>query len=628
MVVVIDISSNAMFRPVVHSVEFFLLGVLLILLPTNCARAQSADKLSAIEDRMRTHIAAVRSRVDAKESEVKGMLDSERRKWDNGKSYKVGKRSIKGPEEHPWIKANPDSGANPNSKQDYRQDSLNVWDGKVYETETWSCFQPQLIAKGSCEAPPIAAAYDLGTACQVHCCMDEWLPFVDIIPNPPSAEKFEVLQFWFPEHQVAVNNYARSRLNPTDFGGRGRAYTRSALLRQKRSFPEKIIKNAVGDNYRLPISKLKEPNRDDPFIGQQQWGGSSSDHTDQLSGHVYRTKIAAQLGDKAPKSPLGWSLVHDSIFDALAPSTDKKPHLNLWTEYGSFGALSSVDSLSFLIPDPRVQKIMQALLGQAGNQSQRARENPAFYQQQGAATYRQARWPAEFGAMKDVADINPRANPVLREVVYKGPVELMPLSLTQQGLGVPEMSTRAIFARRSLEMSGMKALAPQMLEGEASRSNTYTISNDDKAREVDKMQLVYPLLRGTGKVSECFRSQKIPSMLDQTENAWVARSLPMDHMRDVKQDNSDSVFAYWNKRVACTCKIDTIMGFASQAMNAVPDGLGPGRGDGDRTYGKIEPKLCEYKENRPPSAWVGKQRPDCLEEGSNSKTYEGIQDNV
>ena len=99
-------------------------------------------------------------------------------------------------------------------------------------------------------------------------------------------------------------------------------------------------------------------------------------------------------------------------------------------------------------------------------------------------------------------------------------------------------------------------------------------------------------------------------------------------MGDVTEDFSDSVYTYWNKRVACSCKRDgPLLGPGSIVMNFPVDNFGAGRGDGDRVYGRLERTLCTYREGELPSAFAGEERPPCTRPNvGQEKVYRGLTD--
>jgi hypothetical protein len=577
------------------------------------------DPLGDVEERVRTHAETILDQLEDKEESFRSLAEKEMENWKKGKNYTFeGGESIEGPEEHPWIKADKDKGANPDSLEDYKKDSKNAWDRQNNLTQTWSCFEPQLVAvQYNCRVPPIAAEADLAAECFAHCCLDNILNWDD--------ERWEVIQYWFPEHQAAVNNYARMRLDPTDVPGDGSKFLRKQLLEKKKDDPEKKVKSEIEETWTMSLSEMKEPTREEPYKGQYQWQGATWDYNEHLSTHLYRSHIAVETAKDRPESRLGWDSESKSIFDALAPPPDEKQHLHIWTEYSVFDALTTNDSFWFTVDDQRVKKLMQALLDRRGDFEQRARENPAFYQSKGKAAYRVGKWSDPYEPIKDIAEIEADNNEDLKEVVFKRGNELYPLTMTFAGFEVPELTARAMAARRGFEIAGMKEMAKKMPGEEKARANTYTIDGDDKSREIDKVQMIYPLLE-SGKTAECHRSQKLPGMLHQTEDDWVKKNVPHDHMGYVKDDFSDSAYMYWNKRVSCSCKMDGLT-TGSIAMNKPQDKFGEGRGDGDRIYGRLEKTLCTYKEGELPSAWAGETRPTCIEPGyGQQKEYKGIDD--
>lgn len=655
---------------------FFLHSSVLLFI---CAQA-SAQNLEAIEKRMEAHSNKIIDKLEAKESSVKATLERERDTWE-GRQYNIDGENLEGAQEHPWIKNGNPKGANPNSRADYRNDSKRAWDSDNFTTETWSCFEPQLIAYGDCGLRTKGVTWDsaddrLMNACQQHCCAEEAAalarhlasaPFYPISPfdqggtrgdlfNPDlvrggwrgaaraatsgqgarnQQEYFEVIQFWFPENQAAINNYGRMRVNPQDLTGAGKdKFTLDELLKSQRE-SDQLIKNELDENLGLSgrdtVTGEENPDwRNAPLQGQYQDRGGASKAQDQFAAHVYRSHISSQFGDDAPKSRDGYSRDRKSIFDALEKDTEEKDQLNIWTEYEYFDFLTSVNSASFSITGDyknRSRTFMEALYGSKRNYiSESAEDSPRFLRR-GSIAYRAGQWD-QFASLKENAGIKSDSNDALKEIVYFNGLELYPLTMSYEGISAPEISMRAMSARKAFEIAGNKKLAERFPGKEKARMNSYTISNSNKAKEIDKMQSL-------SGVRECFRTQKIPNSLQTTEDEWTEENFPSDFTGYVSEDNSDTPFMYWNKRVACTCKWDANPGsvggqinLGSQAMNWVSDGLGAGRGDGDRVYGKLEDTLCTYREGQLPSAFAGTDTPRCTNGRGQTKEYEGLKDDV
>ena len=599
----------------------FLFGAILTAeaQPSSSSTLPGQQRLARTSEKVSKHIKTILGELDGAERKVKPVLEQARTDA-TAEKYQVNGQTIEGPERHPWLKASPKSGANPNWLNDYLKDSFQMLDGQKNVTQLWSCFEPQLIAKGwwpqtfedGSKDKFHPASIDLALTCKFSC------PDIPLIDNG-----YEVIQYWWPEHQVAVNNYGRSRVHPLIGGQTGAPYTRAALIAAKRSAPETLIKQSLKQNYPLPIELLKEPSREDPFIGQGMWGGTGLDTEERNFAHVYRTLYAQALSNRKPNSFLGWNVQPRSIYDSFAPPTSAKPITNTWTEYGAVEALSSVSSLSYFLGS-RGQRSMNALYGANGEASEIAREDKPRWQRKGAAAYRIARWKNDFDELKEPFELNEDQNAVLREIVYKGGNELFPLALTLEGQGTPALAANAIFARRAFYLAGTRDIVPYLPGGEKSRMNEYTNSATEPGTEVDKMQLIYPTK--TGFPSECFRSQRIPNLTDQTQDAWVKANIPHDLLGYVKQDYGDVAFAYWNKRVACTCRYAGIP-HGAWAMDFPSDGFGPGRGTGDRPYGKIEKSLCTYQPKKVPSAFAGQDQEPCWKNPS-TIYFKGIDDHV
>lgn len=593
------------------------------------AAAQNNDgRLGTAAQHVRQHANKIRDLEQQFESHVKQMTQQAREDAVKEK-YKCLKGNCEGAEKHPWIKANEQTGANPNSEKDYIEDSLILTDGQTSVPHLYSCWEPKLLAKGKCGGPHLWATPDLGAACMLSCpCNPPW-PLIPDIPCIRHHENaYEVIEYWWPEHQIYINNYGVSRLDPTQQQSpKGQKFTRQALLQQKDK-PEKTIKQELEKNYPLDLSKLKLPDREQPRKGQSAtlWGGFPSINTvDAAHAHGARTRVAYRTANARPNTCKGWTEEKKSIFDAFPPPTNKKDILNIWTEYGAWDEIDTVPQLSAKIGE-RGKKAMKALFGDESSISDAAKKKKPFWQSQGAAAYRAQKWQDPYGPMKDILQLNGGNDPTLKEVVYKGGQELWPMTLNVSGFTSPPLASAAIFARRGFYMMGTKDLLKYHPDGEKGRMNEYTILNEDKSREIDKMQLLWP--RVTERGSECFRSQRIPNMVDSSEYPWIAQNLPPHVISYVKKDFGDVTFAYWNKRVACSCrKWSYPWTTGSWTMNFPSDGLEGERGSGDRPYGKFEKELCYYDEKKReiPSAFAGKDRPMCTGSKGN---YWGIDDKV
>ena len=585
-------------------------------LPVSLAFAVPSDSLARTEERIRKHTEKILAKVPGAEQRARGRI-KQAQVDAVGKQYNIAGKQIQGPKEHPWLEASPSTGANPNFIGDYIRDSFVSANPITSTQQTWSCFEPQLIAKGFWGSGDQynPASIDLALTCKLSC---------PPLPPPLPDNGYEVVQFWWPEHHIAVNNYARSRFNPAVGGPFGSKYTRQALISAKEIGPEKEMKRQLEQNYPLDAGEFKGPDRTQPFIGQGMWGGEPGDTGDRLNGHVYRTLLAAALGDRKPKGLdffFGWLWNPRSIYLSLAPSTGEKPIANLWTEYGMFEAITAVPQLSYMA-GARGSRAMNALFGPKQQVTQVVRNNPNFFQSQGSAAFRVGRWGFDYGALQDVAQISPDRNAALRESVFHGGQELFPLTLTLETNATPTLSTFGVFARRAAYLAGTRDLVQYLPGAEMSRINEYTVNGFDNGREIDKLQRIFPTKGGP---SECYRSQRIPNMVEQTEDGWVAQNFPHDMMGYVHEDFGDVAYTYWNKRVACSCRVLGVFG-GSWAMDFPIDAFGSGRGTGDRPYGKLEVPLCEYPKTQLSSGFAGEDRPACPT--GKFGYYKGLDDGV
>lgn len=591
---------------------------------------QSQDPLDPASGKVKRHVEEIMRKRRGAES--RGRRIAEQAKRDAlAETYRgLGGKQEKGAKKHPWLYSQPE-GVNPRWDQDYTEDSLLMQSvlpdgGPALNTSAvWSCFEPQLVAQhsylGQCfNRVNVAAQPDLALACRATCPQLLWMTLAGL------DNCYQVVQYWWPEYQVAINNYGLNRVNPQALTPEtGQQFLLQQLLARKRQIPELRMKNDLERDYQLSLAKFKEPNRNKPRFGQGMWGGfAQPDFEDKQFGHLYRTKIAAQTSDAKRNSPFGWRWNSDSIFDAFPPKTNDKHRYALSTEWGVFEAFTVWPRYSYELPGTRH---MQALHGQWGNLSQRAKDhrNPPW-KRRGAMAYRIQRWPDPFNPLQKILKLSPDQNELLKEAVYKGGQELYPFTTNISGFTQPNLASGAIMARRTFLLGGMDAITRYLPAREKSRMSTYTILRSDKSKEVDKYQLIWPRL-SEGRTSECMRSQKVPNMVDQTQDPWVKENLPHDLQGYVSEHYGEQVYAYWNKRVACSCRIFAVGATGSWTMNFPPDGLGKGRGDGDRAYGRFENKVCTWAEGMLPSAFAGQDAPSCTTL-PNPKRYRGIDDNV
>lgn len=636
------------------------------------AAAVPPDAISSSEAQVKTQVQTVIQKAPAYESRVKAIMESAQRDAKLGRVN--GEQAAR---KHPWLEINPQVGADSaTSEIEYWLDSKFAADGILYARlsplllQNWSCFEPKLIAYGNNVVggrPEIVPAFsDLGQTCARRCFDTPfWPPFlppplsflcvggvsigfrndawaVDSCGSIFEDDQFEVIEFWWPEHQVSLNNYGISRLDPTQQADpKGQSFSRQALLASKRSNEQEMLQSLQAKypyDKRLDTQAL-ERIRQDPLIGQSMWGGFfAPDYQDRFHAHGYRTRIGYRLANERPAVPwYGWQRDRKrSIRNAFPPRTAEKDILNAWTESGRLEALTSVAELSARIPG-RVQLGMQALYGGPGTMQQKAKSPQPFWQSTGAMSYRAERWPSDYGDLKNVLNVRPGLGAqILSEIVYKGGHELFPLVLSLPGFGSPYISSTAIMARRALFIMGARELLPYIKGGERSRMNEYTVNGLNKSREVDKMSwMARPLLRSLLSgltpmhnvlTSECFRSQKIPTAVDQSKNPWYELNLPASAQNYVSYDFNDSAFIYWNKRVACTCKHFGVP-YGASIMDFPFDAFGPGRGSGDRPYGREELPLCWYQPGAYPQAFGGQESERCTSRpGIPGMSYYGLND--
>jgi hypothetical protein len=611
---------------------------------------------------------------------------------------------IEGPRKHPWA----DTG-NSMSSMDWFLDSFFNLDARMMNawnwSQAWSCFEPKLLAKSdgiTFVKYPGPDDPTLFAACRAKC---PWydpkmttpvsIPFSRYDPwplnmigaawyslvfgcAPPDSDiwgydqgsprnpgqgmgnGYEVVEYWFPEYQVEINNYGINRIRPEDLSGTGAQFTRQALLAAKEGIPESKIRSEAEKSYPFDLSQaeLVQP-RTDPYKGQGVSTSANVTQEDKSYAHIVRTWLSVTMGSKKLNTEAGWEVdPQNSLYDALPKKAEEHDPVNVWTEYGMFDVLTSIPHFSYRVrPD-----IMNALFGSPAPVTQKVVQDPPFYQNQGAAAYRVARWGDYFGVLQDNFKIQPNANAALKEAVYKGGYELFPLVTRNIGFGAPQISSAAVFARRSLYIAGAKS--PKEEGGDESgeiekffpqgaekgRIITYTISRANKAQEIDKMQLISPKRPKAATtyggippiVSECFRSQSIPNMVnpDQDLEKWAEGPVALGgsggpstqgnltrklngYFSDtdfLSQQGGSITFTYWNRRIGCFCdRCGLPTGSSSLDI--------PGsKGDGDQLYDVPRMALCRYPLNpqmTPWSAWAKKDTfQECMKNGQ-FEPYDG-----
>ena len=578
---------------------------------------------------------------------------------------------VEGPIDHPW------KDGNPASYEQYEADSqqmLDAWnDNSQNWSQAWSCFEPKLLAKAEnglsrvdYEGPDNADLIDeCRQKCPHHASDAQGLGFVDA-EKPLEIAKaksiyhgqmgcsgdsdpfgyyengYEIVEFWYPEYQVEINNFGINRIRPDELSGTGRMFTRRGLIQAKQQADQKIRQELQGQQYGLDIGQYQDPDYPDQRLkGQGAWGGyASPDFQDKSYGHVVRTWLSIAENEKKIETKDGWQIDPErSLYDALPARKEDKDPVVLWTEHGLANAITSIPHLSYQIRP----QVMQALFGAESSYMEKAKT--PFYQSQGATAYRVGKWGSIYEPLKRL-EISGANNSALKEVVYKNGYELFPLVTNQSGFTAPALSTAAIFARRVLYLAG--ARSPVEQGGDASgmvrdifpqgeemgRMITYTINIEDKSREIDKLQLLSPKRpkdgsRTGGKppmLSECFRSQNIPNYIsdDKSLQEWVDRNMPRKLVgyhsdMDDKSDQGGAIsFTYWNRRIGCFCDRCGI----PTGSSTIEDG-----GDGDKLYDKPREEYCRYP-IKPQmvswSAWSKKETfQECQQNGKNDSFYDG-----
>lgn len=573
--------------------------VAVLVLAASPVRAQDT-KLKQKSPDMRKHIDAIMQKYKGHESygkqvAEKAYQDSKARQVDcNGGQCPAAKK-------HEW-----DPNANQQSEQEYKADSLKVLN-EQHLTQLWSCFEPKLILKPN----PYAITCD-------EMCPDVWW-------CPRNRE--EALEFHWPQEVVYVNNYGINRLKPSQQSQVGILYEKPMLVALKTlSEQQEIIRLEV--KKAIERKSLKLPDRSGDYKGQghsEGFFGAASYEEQKLYGHGARTRVGYRVPMERPYSNWGWAVQKKCIFDGLGEPPQKKDILHHWTEYGNLDVVWNLPELT-REHGQRERDGYEATTPPPLPIQEAPKAYPEWWRTKGPPSKRLAWWQKEFGDLKDVG-IEEDNDQKAREFVYFGGGNLMPLTGTLDGvLGFPPLSAGAYIARRTFYINGSKEFNKYLPHGdkEKGRGDEYTVMQANKGREIDKMQLIWPPIEDAGpnsgkkmamptdKVPECFRSQKIPNTIHQTQNNWVKENFPHDLIKYVEDHHGEISFIAWNKRIVCTCECWGVP-YGCTTMN-----------DGDKTYDKFEQPVCPYMEGIFPSAFVGRKT-QCI---PNTKKYEGIDDNV
>ena len=337
-----------------------------LLFSISAAAQETKSKLGDAEKLVKEHIEKVMG--EEKRYESYGKEIAEKAKQDSKAGNAFGHQAAK---KHPW-----DPTGNPLSQMDYFLDSFFSLDARVLNafnwSAAWSCFEPKLLAKAMngreivrYEGP---GNEDLVAECRFKCVnRRQHIPFdrgsligmfiYDAIgcfndPDPwgYTENGYEVVEYWFPEYQISINNFGINRIKPEQLSPSGGALTRTALLSAKKGQSESEIRNKLAEAYPLDMSKYKEmPNREDPYLGQGVWGGYAfPDFEDKAHAHVYRTWLSTTMGEKKKEIKDGWMVnPEDSVYDALPKRIREHDPVNMWTEYGMFDVLTSMPQMSY-----------------------------------------------------------------------------------------------------------------------------------------------------------------------------------------------------------------------------------------------------------------------------------------
>ncbi len=556
------------------------------------------DKLKNAGPKVEQHIKAILDKYQG--AEAYGKQIAEKIQQDGkSKQWKANVGRAPGSKRHPW-----DPNGNPNSENDYKIDSVGVLvNEQANLTEVWSGFEPGRVIPGS----------ELDLIC------DRWCP--DSCFGIPTfgQNKHEVIEYWLPEHVAYINDYGINRLKPSQQSAKGDNFEKPRLVANKEQSERRELELLEQKKALLRAYVVYPDRSENKGQGENAGVFGGFDFTQKFYAHGARTRYAYKVANAALGSSLGWFINPLCIADSFPPKTAQKDILNAWTESGNWDVLWNMPEMTDRLSQ-REKNMYKATAPPVQPIDEAGKNGEDWLKNKSPAAYRAGRWPDRYGDLKD-AGFGKSNDPNQREFVLYN-VNLGPLTgITDGTLGLPDLSAGALLARRAFYIMGSSSrqLKAYHTDGEKGRMVEYTVLERDKGREVDKMMRIWP--REGLKPSEAFRSQRIPNMIDTTQDQWAKKHFPHDMIKYVDTHFGEQTYAFWNKRVSCTCKLCSLPGL--KGCNVMDIGT-PGRGTGDQPYGKFELVGCKYRRGLFPSAFEGRDV-TCQDERPN---YKGLEDDV
>jgi hypothetical protein len=549
----------------------------------------------------------------------------------------------RGNTKHPWINGRDIA----TSGQDYYEDSFFMTRHEPRNVQNWAqlygCHESGLLAysrdRGIGNVSPDKDIPALAMRCRMQCLNEAgalgaacspgnaviavqyalWLIGITApLEETTDNNGYELVDYWFPEYQASINNYGLSRLNPQPYPPSGPTFTRNQLLSQKDQANQQILQG-LKQEYPLPNATDEAARKLKKYQGEGYWGGYAwPDFEEKSFAHIYRVWQAWQFSNdkiySMPK-PNGWKEpANNTLYtftDGFPPKTEEHEITNIWTEWGIWDMITSIPQFSYQIPEG--QQFMNSLFGSQQPVSQAARKVPPFWQSKGQMPFRVGTWDI-YKPLEKAIGVRGNQDASLKQVVYHGGYELYPLVTNMSGFTSPGLGTQTIFARRAFELAGLPSMAQYYppSAGPIKKIMQYTMVEEDPSREIDKMQLIYPrkqfgasfparMQEGNFEtISECFRSQKIPTMTEQTSSDFARRNFPADlqgYVMDRQKlgpEGGDVSVAYWNHRVDCSCDI---CGLPMATVNFNQNGDLPKEPD--------RRPFCRYNFGKTYSAFVG-----------------------
>lgn len=504
---------------------------------------------------------------------------------------------------HPWYDGNPDGEA------DWYKDSIEVISdfGRFYD-----CMQPDMIL-------PFCPY-----------CIPAMLPdiYLDDECEKPYVNPGMVFEYWWPEAEIEINNFAISDVNPVTKGKV--AYART-LLEQgiENLFKTKDLQpylTRLGTDPLHPADYLTKLNdllnstawknlRKDPNLGQSALQPTTpGDQGYYSEAHIYSTELQSRLAGKRQEGKGYYDIVYIDIEDICIPATimlfngyrkgnpdncfydtldPKGDDIKAWTEDTKYAKYWRIPEKSkdingkFYAAD--VPFDTTSIHGIADFREQ-VLKHTQYPMERSCDSYRLEEWDERYGELihagvqKVSSDVDPELKDALARSCYYGGGELYPLVGGLLGV-YTESPASAYISRRAIELAGQ--VSHKHLEnrpanktkqpddkfrnhcGGEDHVNRFTRFIDIEDEEENRNRETDKLQRIYPDVTECFNMNQV----DERDHELF----PADLM---KPENHGSIrYIYWNRRQACACDLRGAVSSPERDNgNSTEDGLPYGWG--------------------------------------------------